>query len=102
MDSPMFTLIDDEYHIIGGDELTLCAIPVPFANGYTNDRPDKVCAECAEKGLGETPTGKPKETEREPLFPAGEPTAEPLSPETTKADSPKVTKKAANGKRTKA
>ena len=84
MDSPMFTLIDDQYHIIGGDEITLCALPVPFANGYTNDRPSKVCADCAEKGLGETPTGKPKDTDVEPLFPSSEPTPEPLSPETTK------------------
>jgi hypothetical protein len=91
MDSPMFTLIDDEYHVIGGDEITFCGLPVPFANGYTNDRPDKVCAVCAKAALGETSTGKPTETEHEPLYATSD---APPEPEPAKA--------ATSGKRTKA
>lgn len=89
MDRAKFTVLDDTPHVIGEDETTVCGLPVPFGNGYVTDRPAKVCAECAEKALGETPTGKPKDTDETPLYPS--------EPEPVPVEVPKPKAKAASG-----
>lgn len=65
---PMFTVLDETSHVIDIEEHTFCGLPIPHGNGWVSERPAKVCAECAEKALGETPTGKPKDTAEEPAF----------------------------------
>lgn len=59
---PMFVVLDDQSHVLVGDEHTACGLLVPQATEWVTERPAKVCAECADKALGETPTGKPKDS----------------------------------------
>lgn len=65
---PMYTVLDETSHVIDIEEHTFCGLEIPHGNGWVSERPAKVCAECAEKALGETPTGKPKDTDEEPAF----------------------------------
>jgi len=74
---PMFVVLEDESHVLVGDEHTACGLLVPHGTDWVTARPDKLCAECAEKALGETPTGKPKDTDREPMFPNPDVETEP-------------------------
>ena len=70
MDTLKFTTIDDKAHVIGPGEYTVCGEAIPFGNGYTNDQPKKLCADCKAKS---------KDTDEFGVLRAGnEPEPEPL------------------------
>lgn len=60
---PMFVVLDDQPHVLVGDEHTACGLLVPHGTGWSTSEPDDLCAECAEKtGIAEpkAKSGKPK------------------------------------------
>lgn len=46
---PMFVVLDDQSHVLVGDEHTACGILVPEATRWSTTEPDDLCDECAEK-----------------------------------------------------
>lgn len=46
---PMFVVLDDQPHVLVGDEHTACGLLVPEATTWTTTEPDDLCAECGDK-----------------------------------------------------
>ena len=97
MDTLKFTTIDDKAHVIGPGEYTVCGEAIPFGNGYTNDQPKKLCADCKAKTKDTEEFGvlrADNEPEPEPLVPEEAPVEDGPAPKATKDTAPSATAKA--------
>lgn len=57
----IFVTLDEQAHVLAeGSVKTVCYLDVPYGTDYTQEQPDDLCAECAEKSGLELPKGKAK------------------------------------------